>query len=125
MSQFIKEATDHDVINFTKCELFTNCDSDKFIKIADQQMRTSITAIQSSGALGEYSAQKIQHVAKKIGFELRTTKVDGKGKIIMPKNKKEIKTFLKVLDETIYEGMLSGELKESNSSKPFNYISKN
>lgn len=119
MSQFVREATDDDVEEFASCDLFTNCDTDEFIAIADQQMRSRITAIQASGALTKYSAKKIQSVAKKIGFEIKTKRVDGKGKIILPESKKEIKTFLKILDETIYEGMLSGELKESNSSKPF------
>lgn len=119
MSQFVKEATDDDVNEFASCNLFTDCDADEFLVIADQQMRSRITAIQASGALTRYSAKKIQSVAKKIGFEIKTKRIDGEGKIVLPESKKEIKTFLKILDETIYEGMLSGELKESNSSKPF------
>lgn len=119
MSQYIIEATDDDVEEFASCKLFTDCDSDKFVAVADQQIRLRITAIQSSGVLKKYNAKKIQSVAKKIGFILKTKQVDGKGRIVMPESKKEIKTFLKILDETIYQGMLSGELKESNSSKPF------
>lgn len=119
MSQFIQEATDDDVREFAECSLFTDCDINDFIALADQQMRSKITAIQASGVLSKYSAKKIQSVAKRIGFNIKTKRVDGQGKIVLPDEKKEIKLFLKILDETIYEGMLSGELKESNSSKPF------
>ena len=119
MNQFVREATDDDVKEFAGFHLFTDCNVDEFVAVADQQIRSRITAIQASGALTKYSAKKIQSVAKKIGFEIKTKRVNGEGKILLPKSKKEIKTFLKMLDETIYEGMLSGELKESNSSKPF------
>lgn len=119
MSQYIREATDDDVEEFATCELFTDCDSDELVGIADQQIRSRITVIQASGVLQQYSAKKIQSVANKIGFPLKTKQDEGKGKIVMPEGKKDLKTFLKMLDETIYEGMLSGELKESNSSKPF------
>jgi len=121
MEQYIKEATNEDITKFAENQLFTSISGDDFLALVDQQIRSKITSIMSSGVLDKYGARKIQNVAKKIGVELKTKQVDGKGKIIMPDNKKEIKTFLKILDETIYQGMLSGELKESNSSRPYKH----
>lgn len=121
MSQYVVEATEADVNEFAGKSIFSPQSQNALRNIRNQQIRNKIKAILESGILEHHTATSIQEAARVVGMELQTeTSANGNATLIIPEQPAEIKIFLKILDETIYEGLLSRELKESNSSKPYN-----
>jgi hypothetical protein len=113
------EATDSDLITFIQQDMFIYQNEQTILTIADQNVRRTITAIKGSGMLEKYSARRIKQIADEIHVPLQTQKVNGKEKIVLPDSKKDLWNLLKILEETVFLGVLSDQWLETNSKKQF------
>ena len=117
MNEFIKKATDNEVKAFGNFDLF-KCNEAELLDLIDTTSRGRIKAILDQDILPSCTIEQIENIAKKVGLELSIIENDGITQIALPSTKKEFKTFLKIIDESIFEGFFTHQLKESNSSRP-------
>jgi hypothetical protein len=122
MTLFYREATNPELINFTKLPLMHFPDATAFIDSADTQIRRKIGLmfeLNTFDILNKNSIPTIVSEAKKIGINLTTIKQQGKDIIEIPTGKKEIMLFLSFLEESIYKGQFTHTNYISNSKKKF------
>ena len=113
LSEYYREATNSDIINFTGNEIIAMDNAEEFSKVANSWERRKIAAIMDSGILNNYSAAKIKSIAKQTGIELS---VKDK-RIIIPSDKKERRIVLGFLDEEVYKGVFSQTIYQTNSKR--------
>lgn len=119
LSDYYRMATENEVLLFKDSEYLCFEDKNLFESYEnDQFIRRKIALIHDSKILKTYSAKQIQTKATKLlGTNIvKTTK----GKLIIPKTKKEVKILLKFLDEEMYRGIFSNALLETNSKTKVN-----
>ena len=113
------EATDDDLIGFITQNMFACPNQTNIVSIADQNIRRTITIIKNSNMLKQYSAKQIKQIADQIKLPLEIETINGKEKIRIPETKKELSNLLKILEETVFQGVLSNQWLETNSKKQF------
>ena len=114
LSEIYRDATDQEVQEFADHVTLAVEDSVTFLEMADQGMRKLVHAITRSGTLDIYDAGQISIAATGVGMQVQI--VDGK--IVMPTERREIKTFLHFLDDGLYRASLSGHRYLTNSKRP-------
>lgn len=107
------EATHQEVAEFADHELFLVEDRDLFMQLMDQGTRKLIHGIGKSEVLGDFDAADISNRAKKIGLQLE----ERDEKLVLPTTKRELKTALRFLEESVYKGSFSDKLYETNSKR--------
>ena len=80
---------------------------------ADQPTRKLMGAVVASGVLDVYTAAEIREAAA--GTQLKL-EFDG-DRLILPAERRELKSLLQFLDESRYNGPLSGRTYVTNSRK--------
>lgn len=113
LSDYYREATNSDIIDFVGNEAIAMDDGEKFSKTANSWERRKIASIMDSGILKNYTPTKIKNIAKQTGIELS---VKDK-KIVIPTNKKERRIVLGFLDEEVYKGAFSQTIYQTNSKR--------
>lgn len=118
LTGFFIEATDKDIDNFSKNSVFSN-DSPEIIGIVDIWCRRKIASINQSGVLSASLANANDIISKAKNFNIAIeVKNDGKeNKILIPKDKKELKKLLRFLDDDYYESLLSTQKFLTNSKR--------
>ena len=114
MKEFYEQATNEDVEEFVNDNLFAVEDSDKFIDQMDIITRKQIKMIKRLKILDHGNTKKIIESGKKNMVNIEQTE---DGKIVIPSEKKELKSVLKVLSESVFVGDISGNNYETNSKK--------
>ena len=107
------EATSQEVNSLKGCELFHVQDEDCFDAAMDEGSRKIIRRITRSGVLNDYNFGEIQDRASSVGLEIESHD----DKLVLPNDKREIKTILRFLDESVYRGAFSNETFETNSKR--------
>lgn len=79
----------------------------------DERARKLVRGIQRSGVLSSFDVPTIRAKASEVG--LRIDERDGK--IVMPGDKRRLKTILGFLEESVYKGVFSDETYETNSKR--------
>ena len=77
-------------------------------------MRKLVHAITRSGTLDMYDVNQIGVAAAEV--EMPMDVVDGK--VVMPTERRAIKTFLQFLDDGLYRASLTGQRYVTNSKRP-------
>ena len=113
LSEYYREATNSDIIDFIGHEAISMDDSEDFSTEANSWERRKIASIMDSGILKDFTAAKIKSIAKKTGIELS---VKDK-KIVIPTDKKERRIVLGFLDEEVYKGAFSQTIYQTNSKR--------
>ncbi|KRL12577.1 Kiwa anti-phage protein KwaB-like domain-containing protein [Schleiferilactobacillus perolens] len=116
LSQYYRVATDSEVEQFSQSDVLDVPDKKTFIEQSDDWMRRKIASINDSEVLADFSAKKIQSMAKAAGLKI---KVKSK-KIQIPTEKKPLKEVLRFLDEEVYKGAFSKETFIANSKRKAN-----
>ena len=114
LSGIYRAATDQEVQDFADHATFEVARPEEFFGQADQTVRRLVHAITGSGTLKTYSVDQIRAAAAAV--DMAVTVVDGK--IVMPTERRAIKTFLHFLDDGLYRASLTGQRYLTNSKRP-------
>ena len=113
MSDYYREATNSDIVDFIGNKAVSMDDGEAFSAAANSWERRKIASIMDSGILRDYTAAKIKSIAKQTGIELS---VKDK-KIVIPTDKKKRRIVLAFLDEEVYKGAFSQTIYQTNSKR--------
>lgn len=117
LGQYYREATEADVQEFIRNDLFISDNEEQQLNNMDQLARRKVASIKDAQTLRNKTADSIQQVANQYDIVLELREYNGQHKVVLPTNKKELKTLLKFLDEDLYEGPLTGTRFETNSKR--------
>lgn len=117
LGDYYYEATDADVQDFIRNPIFLSENENELMSCMDQIARKKVASIQNSRVLEQKTPQDIQQLAYGCGINIEITEHNGNHKVVLPTDKKELKLFLKFLDEDLYDGLLSGTRFETNSKR--------
>jgi hypothetical protein len=104
LGDYYREATDADLDAFAAAELFAFENQASFKSHADSIIRKKIALLQKNKVLENLSVTDIQTVVTNFNKELPkehhiTIKISEAGKLVIPKDKKELKELIRFLDE--------------------------
>ena len=118
VSEYYKEATDCDIDQFASMSCVMVADSSKLIAISDTWVRRKLWLISQSQILEKVPVADIKTVAAEFHIELNTEIDDGAEKLVIPEEKKQLKTILRFLDEDYYKSPLLANYYLANSKRP-------
>lgn len=113
LKEYYRTATDDEVEDFTKLKKIKFDDTDIFCRQADSHVRKKIASIMDSKVLEKYPAKEIKRIGENTGVSIL---VKG-NKIVIPKEKKQMKILLGFLDEEVYKGVFSNDTYIANSKR--------
>lgn len=114
LGAYYREATQEEIDTFKESSLFSLSDEDAFDKYTlAHNVRGQIAKILDSEVLSKHSAVELKTIATNYDIEINVEN----DKIVIPKEKKDIKYFLTFLSEKIYKGPLSGKTLISSSTR--------
>ncbi len=117
LSEYYKEATDDDVIEFLNMDIIKSVDNNKFLEMSDSWVKRKISLIQQSGILQNVPINEMKAVAIEFSIPFITITENGNKLIKIPDNKSEIKKLLRFLDEDYYKSPLSKTNFITNSKR--------
>lgn len=122
MSEYYREATDEDLKKFADTELFAFEDRAGFKGHADSFIRKKIALLQKNEVLKDLTVVDIQTVANNFNYELPeehriTITVNEAGKLVIPKDKKQLKELIRFLDEDYVTAPLTKRKCLTNSKR--------
>jgi len=118
LSEYYKEATNKDLEDFSKNELFDVKDLSWFIANADSEIRKKVALIQRNRILDVIDYYVLRDSAEELDISLPLD-VDNE-KIKFSNDKKEIKVILSFLNEDIFKSPLTNRRFFTNSKREFN-----
>jgi hypothetical protein len=117
LSEYYKEATDDDVIEFSDLEMIKVESKDQLIEMSDSWVRRKISLIQQSGILQNVPINEMKAVAIEFSIPFNTVAEDSGELITIPDNKSDLKKLLRFLDEDYYKSPLSKTKFITNSKR--------
>ncbi|WMO14914.1 Kiwa anti-phage protein KwaB-like domain-containing protein [Pseudoalteromonas piscicida] len=117
LSEYYKEATDDDVIEFSNQGLIKSVDHHQLLEMSDSWVRRKISLIQQSGILQNVPINEMKAVATEFSIPFTTVSEDGDELIKIPDNKSDLKKLLRFLDEDYYKSPLSKTNFITNSKR--------
>ena len=118
MEEYFNEATREDLDNFIGNDIFHVENAEDFMTFADSAIKKKVSLIISSGILNDQPIENLIECARKIGYQLGITNVNGDNKITMPNSKREVKQLLYFLDQGYFNSIITNELMLTNSKRP-------
>jgi hypothetical protein len=113
LKHLYQEATDIQIDSFSGHSSLFVADPMKLKITADQSIRKLIHAIAGRGTLDQHTADEIVMAAATDGLVVDLDR----GKIVMPTEKRDLKTLLHFLDDGFYRARLSGQTYITNSKR--------
>ena len=107
LSEYYKDATDDDVIEFSNMDLIKSADNSQLLEMSDSWVRRKISLIQQSGILQNVPINEMKAVATEFSIPFITVTENGDELIKIPDNKSDLKKLLRFLDEDYYKSPLS------------------
>jgi hypothetical protein len=117
LSEYYKEATDDDVLEFAGLDIVQTVDTDQLIEMSDSWVRRKISLIQQSGILQNVPINEMKAVATEFNIPFATVTEDSDEVICIPDNKSDLKKLLRFLDEDYYKSPLSKTNFVTNSKR--------
>lgn len=117
LSEYYKEATDDDVIEFSNMGLIKSADNSQLLEMSDSWVRRKISLIQQSGILQNVPINEMKAVATEFSIPFITVTENGYELIKIPDNKSDLKKLLRFLDEDYYKSPLSKKNFITNSKR--------
>jgi hypothetical protein len=114
VQEHFAEATAQEVDTFAQHKSFHIESRAAFDSHMDERCRKLIRGIHKSGVLDDHDAAEIIARAKGVGLILQ----EDRGRIVLPSVKRELKTVLSFLEESVYKGVFSEETYLTNSKRP-------
>lgn len=117
LSEYYKEATDDDVVEFAGLDIIQSVDTSSLIGMSDSWVRRKISLIQQSGILQNVPLNEMKAVATEFGIPFETV-TESSGEVIkIPESKSDFKKLLRFLDEDYYKSPLSKTNFVTNSKR--------
>lgn len=113
LQQFYKAATDQEVDAFCQHASLEVADVAAFKVAADQGVRKLVHAITKAGVLNTHQVDVIATKAASLGINITVQN----GKLMVPADRKSIKTLFRFLDDGIYQAALSSSRYVTNSKR--------
>lgn len=117
MDAYYHESTNEEVANFFSNEMFSGFDSSWLDDNLDNWIRKKVTFINQEDILGKCSVVEIVAAASEFSLDLEVDDTVSPPRLMLPKEKREIKELLRFLDEDIYQSPITGNKFRSNSKK--------
>lgn len=117
VSEYYKEATDCDIHQFASMACLMVGDSSKLIEMSDTWVRRKLWLISQSQILERIPVADIKAAAAEFHIELKTEMDGCAEKIVIPEEKKQLKTILRFLDEDYYKSPLLANYYLANSKR--------
>ncbi len=117
LSEYYKEATDDDVIEFSNMDLIKSADNSQLLEMSDSWVRRKISLIQQSGILQNVPINEMKAVATEFSIPFIAVTENGDELIKIPDNKSDLKKLLRFLDEDYYKSPLSKTNFITNSKR--------
>lgn len=108
-----EQATEAEVTEFREHERFHVENAALFDAAMDERSRKLIRGIRRSGVLDEHGAEAIRERAGSVGLNIDVQE----GRLVLPGDKRRLKTILSFLEESVYKGVFSDETFETNSKR--------
>ncbi|MFA6498674.1 MAG: Kiwa anti-phage protein KwaB-like domain-containing protein [Desulfurivibrionaceae bacterium] len=118
VSEYYKEATDGDIQQFASMACVKVNSSGRLVEISDSWVRRKFWLISQSQILEKVPMVDIKAVAAEFHIELETIMDNGAEKLVIPDEKKKLKTILRFLDEDYYKSPLLANCYLANSKRP-------
>lgn len=116
LDSYFTDATDEEIESLLEDPAFVPTGHAVVINQADRWVRRKVTAIRKRAILNKVSVKEIVDVGKEFGVNVATSRDDGQERIVFPQEKKQIKDFLRLLDEDLLRSPLT-EARYQVSSK--------
>ncbi len=113
LSNYYKEATDSDLDAFVDNDLFEVENKDLFKYNSDSIIRKKIALLEKNNVLGNLGIDDIRRTAQEYGVSINIEN----SKIVIPDNRKELKKFIRFLDEDYFTAPLTKRKCITNSKK--------
>lgn len=113
LKDYYRSATDGEVESFTEISNIQFDDVKMFREQADSNVRKRVASIIDSEILMKYLPKDIKKIGKSTGVEIKIQK----DKIVIPKEKSQMKVAFESLDEGVYKGVFSNETFMMNLKK--------
>ncbi len=113
VQEHFAEATAQEVDDFAQHPSFYIENRAVFDSNMDERCRKLIRGIHRSGVLNDHNAVEIVAKAAAVGLELD----EHDGRIVLPSAKRDLKTVLSFLEESVYKGVFSDETYMTNSKR--------
>jgi Domain of unknown function (DUF4868) len=125
LDAYYREATDVDLEVFVTTPLFAFEDEASFKDNADSIIRTKVALLQKNKVLDELSVSDIQKIANNFNQDLPAEfhvniKISEDGKLVVPKDKKQLKELIRFLDEDYVLAPLTKRKCLTNSKQYLN-----
>lgn len=117
LTEYYREATIDDLEAFYNHEKLMAEKADDLIKLADSWIRKKIALITQSKILDNYSPQEILDRAKVYKVNISLSGTGTQTKLVLPSAKKDLKDFLRFLDDDLYSSPLSGNRYMASSKR--------
>jgi hypothetical protein len=101
-------ATDAQLRQFAKHKHLIAEDMDGFLAAADDLTRRRVAGLLQRRLLDRVRVKRVVSAATAFDLEVRTTKVNGKAKIVLPTDRGALKRLITFLDENVYSSPLTG-----------------
>lgn len=118
VSSYYKEATDGDIEKFSSMACVVVNNPKVMMEISDNWVRRKLWLISQSQILDKVSIRDIKIVATEFNIKLNIQESNGEKKLVIPEEKRELKTLLRFLDEDYYKSPLLQNQYVANSKRP-------
>lgn len=108
-----QQATDEEVQTFAAHPIFHVENAVRFDAAMDERSRKLVRGIARSGILNDHDAASIREKANSVGLVID----EHEGCLVLPAEKRRLKTILSFLEESVYKGVFSEETFETNSKR--------
>lgn len=117
LDPFFRDATDDEITELLSHPALAPTDRQEFIDTADRWMRRKTTSIRERGILDAVPVSRIVQTGRDFDLEVEVERVDGKDRIVIPQEKKEIKRLLRLLDDDLLESGLTDARYQVSSKR--------
>ena len=114
LSQYYREATNEEIKELLKNSKIQCENQGSFIECADTQIRKKIALISENRILDNLDINAVKEKSNEYNINLQVQN----GKIVIPNDKKEIKSILKFLNQEYFTSDLNGTKYQTNSKRP-------
>jgi len=127
LSVYYREATDTDLDAFVATDLFAFEDESSFKGSADSIIRKKVALLQKNKVLEDISVTDIQNIANNFNQDLPaefhiSITISEDGKLVVPKDKKQLKELIRFLDEDYLLAPLTKRKCLTNSKQYLNEV---
>lgn len=113
MGAIYMEASKEDVRAFANHRNLFVSDEYGFVQTANEPIRKLIAAIMDDGVLENFSVEDIRKAAASTQLKIEVKN----GRIVLPRERQELKALLQFLDESRYKGLFSGKIYATDNRR--------